>query len=282
LIYKYLIINYLKTGKRIVKRIWHCTSVSLLLQLYRKIKTMLTVGFSLLMMATFAFWQRGLAVAFRKMRLGKLATRQYLVRSGLAVGGWLAYLTVLSETEVLTNMAVPLRIPVLVVLPLVGLAAYAVWSPGMRRFARFFPKQMTVYGQTMRIALELLVYGSYVQGVVPAHATFEGYNLGILVGLSAPLVGCLAFLSRSIGSRTLLAWNAAGLVLTGIELCVFVSTIISPELCGFRTGFAPDFGTMPYLLLLAVFIPSAVSMHLVSIAQILTVARRRAARQEYA
>jgi|GEM_PF-3469934 len=238
---------------------------------------MITVGFIALLMANLAFWQRGIRETLQNKT--RTAARKQTINFWLLAGGWLAYITILSNTGVLTNMASPLRIPALVVLPVVAFIVYFFVSPTFKNLIRRFPRQMPVYGQTMRIAIELLIYGSYVQGVIPAHATFEGYNLSILVGLSAPVVGCLAFLSKSMSSRMLVAWNLAGLALAAAEMFIFVSVLLSPELCGADRAFAPAIGQMPYLLLLAVFIPSSAIMHLVSIIQTLTLAKRRAMRQ---
>lgn len=240
---------------------------------------MITVGFVALLIATLAFWQYGMEVTFRRKNVSTQRMRKWKLNTLLVIGGWLAYITLLSTTNLLTNTQSSFRIPVLVLLPVSGFITYFFLSNKFKVFVTCFPKMMVVYGQTLRIAVELLIYGSYVQGVIPAHATFEGYNLNIVVGLTAPVIGCMAFLSKTLPSKTLVLWNIVGMGFLAVEMFVFMATLLCPELCGLEHTFSPEFGTMPYLLLLSVFIPSSVFMHLISIAQTLISAKRRALRQ---
>lgn len=240
---------------------------------------MITVGFVALLIATLAFWQHGMKATFRKKNENSQRVRRWKRNTILAVLGWLGYITLLSTSNILADMESPLRIPILVLLPVTGFLTYFFLSNKFKVFVMYFPKPMTVYGQTLRIAVELLIYGSYVQGVIPAHATFEGYNLSILIGITAPVVGCMAYISKTMSTQTLVGWNLLGLGLLAVETFVFMTTLICPELCGIEHTFAPQFGSMPYLLLLSVFIPSAAFMHMVSIAQTVIPARRKIQRQ---
>ncbi len=239
----------------------------------------MTVGFVALAMAILAFWQHGMVETLRKKRLNESRIQKHTRNFWLVAGGWLTYVTILCNTDLLTTAPSHLRVPILVVLPILGLLAYSFRNNRLAVFAKYFPRTMAVYGQTLQIAVELLIYGSYVQGVIPAHATFEGYNLSILVGLTAPVIGSMAFLSKTLSPKTLIAWHIAGLSALGVELVIFMITLLCPELCGLEHTLAPEFNTMPYALLLSVFIPSAAFMHLISISQTLTLIKRKAMRQ---
>ncbi len=238
----------------------------------------MTVGFVALAMAILAFWQHGMEETLRKKRLPALQIRKQKRNFWLVACGWLTYVTVLSHTNLLTNAPMPLRVPALVVLPVLVMITYFFWANKFDAYNKYFPKPMAVYGQTFRIAIELLVYASYVQGVIPAHATFEGYNLSIVAGLTAPVIGSMAFLSKTISPKTMIAWNIAGLALLAGELFIFLTTLLCSDLCKFEHTFAPEFNSMPYVLLLSVFIPSSVFMHMISIAQALTSLKHKAIR----
>ena len=63
----------------------------------------------------------------------------------------------------------------------------------------------------VRIPVELVLFGLFVQGAVPQLMTFEGRNWDILVGLTTPVVYYLAFRKNVLGTKSLLLRNIVGL-----------------------------------------------------------------------
>lgn len=73
--------------------------------------------------------------------------------------------------------------------------------------------QMLTYLHIIRIPVELVLYGLFLNGAVPQLMTFEGSNLDILAGATAPLVGFFGIGQSKMGKFSLLAWNIICLAL---------------------------------------------------------------------
>jgi hypothetical protein len=58
--------------------------------------------------------------------------------------------------------------------------------------------------QTFRIGVELLLHRLYLDGLAPRVVTYQGGNMDIWIGLSAPLI---AWTSTRIGEN---GWRSAG------------------------------------------------------------------------
>jgi hypothetical protein len=66
---------------------------------------------------------------------------------------------------------------------------------------------------TVRIGVELIIYGLFTVKLMPEILTFEGRNLDILSGLTAPVIYYLGYVRKTIGRTVLLVWNFACVVL---------------------------------------------------------------------
>lgn len=66
---------------------------------------------------------------------------------------------------------------------------------------------------TIRIPVELVLFWLYNHKVIPEIMTFEGRNLDILSGLSAPLIYYLAFIKQIWVRQILILWNSLCLCL---------------------------------------------------------------------
>ena len=92
------------------------------------------------------------------------------------------------------------------------LAAGLALGPFGRALLERLPLAWLVGFQTFRIAVELLLWMLYREGVLPEQMTFEGANLDVASGISALFVAAL--LARGLCSRWLLwIWNLGALAL---------------------------------------------------------------------
>jgi hypothetical protein len=64
---------------------------------------------------------------------------------------------------------------------------------------------------TVRIAVELILFWLFLKKAVPLIMTFEGKNIDILAGITAPIIYYLVFVRKSVGRIGLLVWNIFGL-----------------------------------------------------------------------
>jgi hypothetical protein len=219
----------------------------------------LFLGFLALMVAV--------VVALIARYVGGAAT--FLVLAGLCV--WFVYAGLLGHFGVIKNTAMrPPGIVFLVVpivLFLVFLITFIARSSGGARLAMAFPLWILVGTQTFRVGVELFLHQLWINGLVPKMLTFEGANVDIYIGASAPVFAWLSAQGR-IGVRTALAWNVLGLLtLTNV---VSRAVLTTPGPLNLLHSEVPNqmMGTFPFLLIPGFFVPLAVVLHVLAIRRI--------------
>jgi hypothetical protein len=118
--------------------------------------------------------------------------------AGLSVwfvyAGLLGYLGVIKSTTRRPPGILFLVVPV--VLFLVAFLIMVVRSPAGARLALAFPLWILLGTQSIRILVELFLHQLWIDGLVPKMLTFEGANVDIYVGASAPLIAWLSTRGR--------------------------------------------------------------------------------------
>jgi hypothetical protein len=134
---------------------------------------------------------------------------------GLALSGWLLH------PEHVPPRAVFLLAPGAVICA--GLAL----SPFGRTLLDGLPLTWLVGYQVFRIAVELVLWLLYREGVLPEQMTFEGANLDVVSGVSALFVAGL--LARGMQSRWLVwVWNCGALLLLVNIVVIAVRSMPGP------------------------------------------------------
>ena len=144
-----------------------------------------------------------------------------------------------------------------------AILALTALLPVSRRVIAAMDLRWMILFHTIRILVELSLYCLFRAGQVPRLLTFEGGNLDILVGLSAPLAWW-AYEKGVIARRGLLLWNVLGLLglLNAVGRAVF-SGPFRFERFGFEQ---PTVAILyfPFVLLPAFIVPAALFCHLAS------------------
>ena len=81
---------------------------------------------------------------------------------------------------------------------------------------------------TIRVPVEITLLWLFQEGQIPKAMTFEGRNLDILSGLSAPLIYFLAFRKGTTNRPLLIAWNVVALLLLTNIVATAVLAFPSP------------------------------------------------------
>lgn len=122
-------------------------------------------------------------------------------------------------------------------------------------------RQWSTLLHSVRIFVELALWGLFMEELVPELMTFEGRNFDILAGITAPLITLLYF-RFGLSDRLLLAWNVIGLLLV---LFILVNGILSAELPFQQFAFEQPnkaVALFPYIWLPSVIVPLVVWTHL--------------------
>ena len=190
----------------------------------------------------------------------------FRVLAGLLV--WFLYAGLMSYFGVLRNtvMRPPgtafLLAPILLFLSF--FIVFMVRSAAGSRIALTFPLWVILGTQSFRVVVELFLHQLWIGGLVPKMLTFEGANVDIYIGASAPLIAWLSSRGR-LGLKLALAWNALGLLaLTNV---VTRAVLTSPGPLNLIHAEVPNrtFGTFPFLFIPAFFVPLAVGLHVLAI-----------------
>lgn len=203
-----------------------------------------------------------LLLLFRSYPFHKVAL---LLFGGLGI--WISYLMVLNQTGVLRNFELPPKVPILVVIPAILLIILIVNRNIMKDALRNTPTYVPIALQSFRIFVELLIYATYLKGIFPRKATFEGLNFDILVGISSIFISVAVYKSV-IKNTGILAWNLASLCILLLTVYSFISTYYFSDFAA-TSGSGYRFVEFPYFLLAAVLLPIAVFLHAFSIKQVL-------------
>jgi hypothetical protein len=196
------------------------------------------------------------------------------VLAGLSV--WFIYAGILGYFGVVKNTAMrPPEITFIVVPVLFFLflfIAFIVRSAAGTRIALAFPLWIILGTQCSRIVVELFLHQLWIVRLVPKMLTFEGANVDIYVGASAPLIAWLSTRGR-LGMRLALAWNVLGLLsLTNV---VIRAVLTAPGPFNLIHAEVPNLvmGTFPFLLIPGFFVPLAVVLHVLA-TRAISMARR--------
>lgn len=144
----------------------------------------------------------------------------------LAVICWLAIQAMLSICGIYTDSpeSIPPKIILFGVLPILIAIILTFNTRKGKVFIDRLSMQMLAYVHLVRIPVELILYGLFLNGAVPELMTFEGRNLDILAGISAPIVGFFGIGQSKMGKFSLLAWNFIGL---GLLFNIVINAVLS-------------------------------------------------------
>ena len=182
----------------------------------------LPIWIELLFLASF-----GLTIAFFYFSNGKpLKLTAFILVWSLAQS-ILAYLGFYQETQ-----AFPPRFG-LVILPSIVFVVYGLLPKQQKWIAEKRDSLISTLLHSIRIPVEIVLFGLFNHQMVPKLMTFEGRNFDILIGISAPIMGWL-FFKKKVNKSMMLAWNIIGLCFV---LFILVNGILSAELPFQQFGF---------------------------------------------
>ena len=221
----------------------------------------ISVLFGLTTLATlFLFYQM-----LRKSPTDRPAVRRILI--GLIV--WLAgqALLTLNNFYNTDTTALPPKFLLIIIPPLLTIAILFSTKKGRYCIDRL-PLVNLTYLNVVRVPVEIVLYCLFLYGLVPELMTFEGRNLDILAGITAPLIAYFGLQQKKLGRIPILLWNILSL---GLLLNIVVNGVLSAPLAFQKFAFdQPNVALLnfPFSWLPAYIVPTVLFGHLVSIRQL--------------
>lgn len=185
----------------------------------------------------------------------------------LLISLWVVVQSVLGVNGFYQVRTAPPRFLLLVLPPMLFLLILFILPRGRRFIDSLNLRTLTIL-HILRIPVEIVIYWLFLNKAVPKVMTFEGRNLDVLSGLSAPLVWYFGFAKGGLNKGLLLIWNVVclGLLLNIVTIAMLtVATKLEP--------FAFDGSKLamtyfPFLLLPACLVPIVLFSHLAAIRQL--------------
>lgn len=133
--------------------------------------------------------------------------------------------------------------------------------PPMRAALEAMPGWWPIALQTFRLPLELVLFAMFAEGLVPRQMTFEGQNLDVLVGLTAPVMAWLVATQRA-PRALLVGWNLFGVAMLLNVLRIAITSFPGPLHLDWPGAPLTAVATWPYVLIPAFCVPLAAWGHL--------------------
>jgi len=209
----------------------------------------------------------GLRGAGRRAGLDAAALARLTRRVALGFAAWIALVLSLAGAGVLARFDAKPPPMFLVLGGAVLLLVGSTRGPGASRLLEHTPRAWPIALQTLRVPIELMLFGLYAAGRFPVHLTLEGRNLDMLVGLSAPVVAYLVH-TRRLGPLPLLAWNVVSLGFLANIVGMAITTLPGPLHLAWPGVSNVVVTEVPFVLLPAVLVPMALFGHVLSLRQL--------------
>jgi len=129
--------------------------------------------------------------------------------------------------------------------------------------------QMLTYIHLIRVPVELVLYGLFINGAIPELMTFGGRNMDILAGITAPLVGFFGISKGKMRKASLLVWN---FICLGLLLNIVINAVLSAPSPFQQFGFdQPNVAILnfPFSWLPAFIVPLVLFAHLAAIRRLI-------------
>ena len=214
--------------------------------------------------ALFVVFVAGVAIAIVLIAFWQLP-RRIATRIAIGLAFWLAYVVVLSWSGVIADPAMRPPGIVFVVGPVIVFVLLAVArSEVAREIALAVPVWLLVGVESYRVGVELFLHRLWHEGLVPRMLTFDGANVDIWIGASAPIAAWLCTCGRK-GLYVAVAWNMFGLL--ALANVIVRSALTSPGPLHVLDAEVVNraIGTFPYTLIAGFLAPLAVTLHILAL-----------------
>jgi hypothetical protein len=182
--------------------------------------------------------------------------------------GWLGFQAVIGLLGFYTKTdTVPPRFLLLVLPPLFFIVCLFIFPKG-RSFIDGLNLRTLTFLHIVRVPVELTLFFLAAQKVIPELMTFEGRNMDILSGLSAPIIYYWGFIKQTISKKVILIWN---FICLGLLLNIVINAIFSAPFPFQKFAFdQPNIAVLyfPFVWLPCLIVPLVLLSHLVAIRQL--------------
>ena len=182
--------------------------------------------------------------------------------------GWIFFVSVQTFNGYFTNLSGLPRLPLMVAFTVAFILLCFIW-PRTRTILMNMPITTLHYIHIVRVPVEMVLWWLAVSRAIPMDMTFEGGNLDIISGISAPFAAVFMVGARSKSRIGAIIWNviALGLLANIVQMAVgYMPYFYTPT-----GGEVANLGVFyfPYVLLPTFIVPVVLFSHLVALYQLI-------------
>src|SRR5687768_4750728 len=198
-------------------------------------------------------------------------------RSNLLLGTAMVWLAlqgiVASSGYYLITQTLPPRFIFLVLPPVLTVIYFFVTKRG-KAVVDSLDTTMLTYLQSVRLPVELVLWWLFLSDLIPELMTFEGRNLDIFTGVTAPLIAFYGYTKHKLNKTVVLIWH---FICLGLLFNIVIHAILSAPFAFQQLAFdQPNIGVFyfPFVWLPGFIVPTALFSHLVCIRRIIISGRQ--------
>lgn len=161
----------------------------------------------------------------------------------------------------------PPRFILLIGPPLIFIGVLFFTNAGKKFIDHLNVKYLT-FLHVIRLPVELVLFWLFIQKVVPEIMTFEGRNLDIFSGITAPIMFYFGFIKKNFSNRILLIWN---FICLGLLVNIVTIAVLSAPFSFQKLAFdQPNIAVLhfPFVWLPCCIVPLVLLSHLAAIRQL--------------
>ncbi|MEM8939545.1 MAG: hypothetical protein AAGC64_09395 [Bacteroidota bacterium] len=181
---------------------------------------------------------------------------------------WIFLVSIQATFGFFEDFSFPPRLMIYVGIPVIS-TVILLLTPRTRKFLNEMPITTLHYIHIIRVPVEMVLWWLSVFRVLPKELTFEGSNLDIISGISAPFAAVFLVGKQSENRIGALLWNllALGLLLN----IVFSAISFTPYFYEASQNVPANTGLFyfPYILLPTFIVPVVLFSHLVALNQLI-------------
>lgn len=199
--------------------------------------------------------------------LYKAALSQTLLLVSL---GWLLLQSAISLTGFYTNTQVlPPRLFLFLFLPALGFIIVLFNTRKGKHWMDTLDLKWLTYLHVIRIPVEILLFTLFTYKMIPEIMTFEGRNLDILSGITAPIIGYFGYFKNKLNKNVILLWNfiCLALLVNIVAIALLAAPFPFQQFAFDQPNIAIFY--FPFVLLPAFVVPAVLFAHLVNIRRLL-------------
>lgn len=225
------------------------------------------IGFPLI---TAVFYRLGLAElkkALQRSSFDESRRTRIFNRVLLTLIAWAVFTSAWSLSGMMQDFSkFPLNLVPVMVVPLIGMII-VTFSSTAKKILMHVEPQAIVRLQSFRFFVELVIWLLFIEKMLPVQMTFEGRNLDIISGITAPVIAWLVA-TQKVNKTVLVIWNIVCLGFLINIVTVAILSMPTPIQQFFNEPANVAVAKFPYVFLPVFLVPLAYMLHFFSLRQV--------------